>query len=322
MPDRTRRGFTLIELLVVILVIGLLVPLLLPAVQAAREAARRMQCMNNLRQLCLAVHSYHDANGTIPPTGPGPVAAGNNFSLKVRLLSFFEQDATFNALNMSLGDGQAANTTMNRVLIGLLLCPSDANVPDRTRGYHNYPNNLGTWKYASGGRMDGPAYLLADPARGPAVSMASVGDGLSDTAMFSEFIRGDGTTGSDGPHQVYVGDIPEAALPLARLSAACQAATVRGYGLKGHEWLDHDCGQGGGYSHVQTPNRRACQDLGPGNPHASDHTIIGASSRHPGGVNVGFLDGSVRFVKDTVAAQNWAALGTIAGGELVGGDAF
>ena len=146
--------------------------------------------------------------------------------------------------------------------------------------------------------------------------------GCRSTAIFSEFVRGDGTLNSDGLQQVYVNNIPEAAQPLPQLAASCQAATVHGFGLKGQEWLDHDCGQGGGYSHVQTPNQRACQDLGPGNPHASDHTLIGASSHHPGGVNVGFLDGSVRFVKDTIAAQNWAALGTRANGEMVGDDAL
>jgi prepilin-type N-terminal cleavage/methylation domain-containing protein/prepilin-type processing-associated H-X9-DG protein len=317
----SRTGFTLIELLVVIFVIGVLVALLLPAVQSAREAMRRAQCANNLKQLCLAVHNYHDSHSAIPPTGTGLVARGNNFSMKARLLSYIEQGAAFDALNMSVSDAQDANTTINRVLIGVLLCPSDSNVPDQTRGYHNYPNNLGTWKYDNGNRMDGPAYLLADPGRGPTITMASVGDGLSGTALFSEFIRGDGKTDSDGLQQIYVNNIPEAIQPLVQLAASCQAASMRGYGLKGHEWLDHDCGQGGGYSHVQTPNRRACQDLGPGNPHASDHTLIGASSYHPGGVNVGFLDGSVRFIKDTTAPQNWAAIGTRASGEIVGGDA-
>jgi prepilin-type N-terminal cleavage/methylation domain-containing protein/prepilin-type processing-associated H-X9-DG protein len=322
MRTRSHAGFTLIELLVVIFIIGLLVALLLPAVQSAREAARRIQCTNNLKQLCLAVNNYHDANGAIPPTGIGPVVTGNNFSMKARLLSYIEQTTTYNALNMSLSDAQDANTTINRLLINVMLCPSDANIPDRARGYHNYPNNLGTWKYDNGGRMDGPAYLLSDPARGPTISMASIGDGLSNTALFCEYVRGDGTASTDGLQQVYTNNIPEAALPLRQLAISCQAATVRGYGLKGHEWLDHDCGQGGGYSHVQTPNKRACQDLAPGNPHASDHTLIGASSHHPGGVNVGFLDGSVRFVKDTVAPQSWAALGTRASGEVVSGDAF
>jgi prepilin-type N-terminal cleavage/methylation domain-containing protein len=117
MRGRSGSGFTLIELLVVISIIGLLVALLLPAVQSAREAARRIQCSNNLRQLGLAVNSYHDSHGAIPPSGTGPVSPGNNFSMKARLLSFIEQGPVYNSLNMSVSYGQDANTTMNRVLI-------------------------------------------------------------------------------------------------------------------------------------------------------------------------------------------------------------
>src|SRR4051794_28120887 len=122
MRIHSRRGFTLIELLVVIFIIALLIALLLPAVQSAREAMRRAQCANNLKQLCLAVHSYHDSHSAIPPTGTGPVPRGNNFSMKARLLSYIEQGAAYNALNMSVSDAQDANTTINRVLIDALRC--------------------------------------------------------------------------------------------------------------------------------------------------------------------------------------------------------
>src|SRR5947199_6175023 len=102
-PHR-RRGFTLIELLVVISVIAVLIGLLLPAVQAAREAMRRAQCANNLKQLCLAAQVYHDSNNALPPTGMLVQTAGNNFSLKARLLSFIEQGPAYDALNMSFPD--------------------------------------------------------------------------------------------------------------------------------------------------------------------------------------------------------------------------
>jgi prepilin-type N-terminal cleavage/methylation domain-containing protein/prepilin-type processing-associated H-X9-DG protein len=319
---RDRSAFTLIELLVVVTIIGILIALILPAVQSAREAARRAQCANNLRQLALAVHGYHDAHNAIPPTGVPQTSTGNNFSMKARLLAFLEQAALFDALNMSVSDARDPNTTVNRIQIGVLSCPSDANIPDQSRGYHSYPNNIGTWKYNNNGTMDGPAYLLSDPARGPVISLAAVGDGLSCTAVFSEFVKGDGTLTSDGPQQVYGNNIAEAAQSLSVLAAACQGATTRRFGRKGQEWLDHDCGQGGGYSHVQTPNRKACQDLDAENPHASDHTLIGAGSNHPGGVNVAFLDGSVRFVKETIAAGTWVAIGTRSGGEVVDASQF
>jgi len=312
-----RRAFTLIELLVVITIIGILIALLLPAVQAAREAARRAQCTNNLKQLSLAVHGYHDANNAIPPTGAAVGMPGNNFSMKVRLLSFLEQSTTYDALNMAFSDGHDANTTINKIQVDSLLCPSDANIPDITRSFHSYPNNLGTWKYNNGGTIDGPAYLIGDPAHGSTISMASITDGLSGTAVFSEFVRGDGSLTSEGKPQIYGNAIPEASRPLDLLSADCEAATTKQFGRKGQEWLDHDCGQGGGYSHVRPPNGKACSDLQLDSPHASDHTLIGASSNHPGGVNVALMDGSVRFVKDGISRQTWIALGTSSGSEIL-----
>ena len=93
---RPRRGFTLIELLVVIAIIAVLIALLLPAVQAAREAARRAQCVNNLKQIGLAIHNYHSSNGVFPSSRM------NTFSAHAAMLSFMEQSAVFNAINFSL----------------------------------------------------------------------------------------------------------------------------------------------------------------------------------------------------------------------------
>src|SRR5262252_3050074 len=103
----TRPAFTLVELLVVIAIIGLLVALLLPAVQAAREAARRMQCANNLKQIALAAHNYHDSNGVFPPGHLGiqyPGESWSGWSAHARLLPFLDQSPLFNALNFAFGN--------------------------------------------------------------------------------------------------------------------------------------------------------------------------------------------------------------------------
>ena len=325
-----RRGFTLIELLVVIAIIAVLIALLLPAVQAAREAARRAQCVNNLKQLVLATMNYNDVNLGLPPTSGFDPPAGPDHAFKPRLLPYLEQFATYNTFNVALSTRDVGNFTCNVVQIAAFLCPSDGNVPSGTStlngvtalvAYHSYPNNLGTWTGFTGGRFDGPAHQLGQN-RGPLVTLAMITDGTSNTVIFSEFVRGSNSSGAPpGKNWVYRGSLATTSTAnIDAFAADCQASNTLADNGKGTEWMQQNTARGGGYSHIMTPNKKGCfwSDASA----SKFQTMIGASSNHPGGVNCGFLDGTVRFVKDSVAARVWRAVATYAGGEVISADSL
>jgi prepilin-type N-terminal cleavage/methylation domain-containing protein/prepilin-type processing-associated H-X9-DG protein len=340
------KGFTLIELLVVIAIIAVLIALLLPAVQAAREAARRSQCVNNLKQLALATMNYEGSNGALPPSSVNTSAtpAPTSFGMKARILPFLEQAGMANSLNFSYNPGTVQNGTVLVAQISVLNCPSDGNQPSVSftlstgvsapEGYTSYPNNIGTILFNNNGTFDGPAYRLAQPTEGGIVTLATVTDGTSNTALYSEYIRGmnqPATNLTAGLFQTYKMNAPYAAAPTTNTYVptinyfnACQTSTTfYGADHKGQTWLNHFCGQGGGYSHIMTPNLNACYFSGNASGGAQpDFTIVGASSNHPGGVNVAFLDGSVKFIKSTVSPPTWWALSTKGGGEVISADSY
>lgn len=200
-----RRGFTLIELLVVIAIIAVLIALLLPAVQQAREAARRSQCKNNLKQIGLALQTYHDTAKVFPNAHVrgwnGAVETGNAFSWGAMILPYMDQGPLFKALDFKIGAFEGANRTKINSLSGIatVLCPSDSTRPP-TRAVHavGNPNYMGsapatsyfgnsgafnTWSDSTNANLSG-GFFTIDPA--PAPSLPRIRDGASNTFAVGE----------------------------------------------------------------------------------------------------------------------------------------
>jgi prepilin-type processing-associated H-X9-DG protein len=342
----------LIELLVVIAIIAVLIALLLPAVQMAREAARRTQCRNNLKQIGLAMHNYHDVFNSFPlgrmnpSCPPNPAGCwGEGPSPFVRLLPYIGEDATYNAWNMqypySSVAGYRDQTTAARQQLEWLLCPSDpwlrpgafntATISvtfDAPAGDNNYRGNLG-------GRTHSQRFgngLFRDDL---AVSVRDIIDGLANSAAFSERNKG-----SDSGPGVFHRDLASGtsipgdstSISVSMQNAVATAVICRqlngaGTAFPSQFRLGFDRWFTGEYistmyNHVYTPNARSW-DCGPNFPDAdAEATIITARSYHPGGVNVLMADGQVRFVSDSVDEEVWRAVGSINNAETVDNNAF
>ena len=335
-----RRAFTLIELLVVIAIIAVLIALLLPAVQAAREAARRAQCVNNLKQIALATHNYHDVHNRLPSGLMvfASLAADSqiaNEGALTMLLPFIEQGALYNNYNFGAGYMAQSNQTVVLTQVNAFICPSTPGGYRTAEGMNIVAgwfglNSIPSWKptgavtdyngvyYAAGPLATGAKSLTyqygvfqiyyAFPevtAMGMnayrTVGFASVTDGLSNTILFTE----------------------QAGKPIryshgGRAGSTMHAADPDSWSLQQAIWAGLI---GAGYE--------PCSGDGL-TPFFADPRSINATCRincsniyspfgfHPGGVNFAAADGSVHFLKETVNQGTFAALCSYEGGEIVG----
>jgi prepilin-type N-terminal cleavage/methylation domain-containing protein/prepilin-type processing-associated H-X9-DG protein len=387
-PRRPVGGFTLIELLVVIAIIAVLIALLLPAVQSAREAARRAQCINNIKQLGLALHNYLTATDSIPeiyPQHPWPYSLSGYtgipgsasttwglWSPQSKLLPYLEQTPLYNALNFAMLNRWTdfANHSFAGVRIASFLCPSsplpqggvqcDNLVPNPGNNYFGSVGASLAFQAYDGSPPNGLFFVGSDRSftigkgswiqPSPAYSIRDIQDGTSNTIAFGEWRTGD--------FNCTLLSIPQDVINAATLTPSTQwpggpytfpntAQAVRNF----QGWLNN-CAAAAPSTITQSPQWKYNMSslgkdwdqgmfgytlgntlLAPNPPYPNCRTctwfgdwdcpeLMGLSSFHPGGANVSFADGSVRFIKSSTAMQVMWSLGSRNGGEVVSSDAY
>ena len=308
-PRHRERGFTLIELLVVIAIIAILIALLLPAVQQAREAARRTQCRNNLKQIGLALHNYHDVHKNLPVSHFGCCWG----TWLVGVLPYVEQGNLFDNYEHNRKYGVPVDTaryaaTTNRDVterrIPVYSCPSDMEARSWTVTHHNYVANHGNTNFVQQGEFLGVKFGGAPFLHNAGDSPIGIATAVVRTAKFRDIIDGTSNT--------------------LLMSETLQGQNMD---LRGFSWWGH--GQ-----HFETflpPNSNQpdalqsasyCKNNPPNPPCIGASTaypeVLAARSRHTGGVHVLLGDGAVRFVSDNIDLFLWQGLGTTRGQEVLG----
>ncbi len=333
-------GFTLIELLVVIAIIAILIALLLPAVQQAREAARRTQCKNNLKQLGLALHNYHDVynrfcfgkGGTINTPNAGyPLAQQSNWNRLgglVPLLPYMEQANLFQ--NISAG-GTYNGTTFRpngpypwedaytpwRTQIPMYLCPSDSQ-PEQTWNGGRSPAAKNNYGFCYGDSITEVQENGNQASRGAftnfrCYNISDILDGTSNTIVMGELVRTLGGKEKLGGTGIVTGTNTNPSLCTAALDPSNKLsfkASVNVVGWSGDRWCDANTSNAG-INTVLPPNSPRCSEDG----WDGRWGIYSSQSRHTGGVQVLLGDGSVKFISENIDSGNSA----YTGGEVTGG---
>ncbi|MDR2440333.1 MAG: DUF1559 domain-containing protein [Planctomycetaceae bacterium] len=360
-------GFTLVELLVVIAIIGMLIALLLPAVQAAREAARRMQCTNHLKQVGLALHNYHDVMDALPASrswlgngdvnsspGTADYFASALYSPSVKLFPYMEQVTFYETLLRIPGLNAWTKNDIFKNQVSYLLCPSDSNSKTPHEGYAGtnivYSHGDGMWNHFAVGDPIS-SRMLFSPVTWKGFSACS--DGTSNTCVISETVIANVQSSREiknGVARVASPDNGNNGGPVGKCGLAVLAdpsdrnslktgqalanhskiATEPNHNLRGGRFQDGRCIYQGFHT-VLPPNSPSCShDANAEN--SSGCAIYSATSNHSGGVNVGMLDGSIRFVSNIIDCNGasagqvtsgnspygvWGALGSPDGGESI-----
>ena len=318
-------GFTLVELLVVIAIIGVLVALLLPAIQAARESARRTQCINQIRQITIALQNHHDSKGGFPPGvlhNDGDLFTYPRVTWMMHTFPFMEEGALFGEFNMKAKDACSGGVWLDPVnyravskSVSVLLCPSDGDgdvVHDHPgcggqaargnyAGFFGNANMGGVLEYFKNPHAAStttPKHLPAAFQMNRRVKIQMISDGTSHSMIVGELLRGvsgdvyeyRGVHWYDhvGTSQIFTATLPNSADPDFLYPLWCTGKL--------------------NLPRLNLPCR-------PGNGTGSNH-MAASRSRHPGGVQVGLADGSARFVPDSVELAIWQAMGSINGEEV------
>lgn len=333
---RATRAFTLIELLVVIAIIGVLVALLLPAVQQAREAARRSQCRNNLKQIGLALHNYHDAFQTFPQAAfwkdyrTGVTNPTRCFTWITMLLPYIDQAPLYNTMNFSLplwGQLDSSGAQLGSKKVPVLLCPSDPGFQGGTNPHQlawtNYAGTEGyDWWFRGNHPISGMFNLNV------CVKIADIVDGTSNTISVGECSTQGFQPNNNVPGHLHMGGgIPRTDGQNNAVFRSALVATDTNNDVAGAYGLLHPDGSAGGFwwragPYAMQPTYLHCFGM--------NNNWPGASSRHVGGGHFLMADGAVKFLSDNLnyPGENitgysrgsgvWGALNTYCGQEAVG----